>query len=112
MRDTIRLAYDNCYQYLMKLKKENKEYKIVEYNLNFDESFSKQAKNIKDIRKEHIRVFSLMPLMIRTKTTIGEFLIRYPQYDMMIYPDQNHSMYPSYATNIRIKMIEYTLRNL
>ena len=34
------------------------------------------------------------------------------QYDMMIYPDQNHSMYPSYATNIRIKMIEYTLRNL
>lgn len=85
MRDTIRLAYDNCYQYLMKLKKENKEYKIVEYNLNFDESFSKQAKNIKDIRKEHIRVFSLMPLMIRTKTTIGEFLIRYPQYDMMIY---------------------------
>ena len=34
------------------------------------------------------------------------------QYDMMIYPDQNHSMYPSYATNIRIKMIQYTLRNL
>ena len=34
------------------------------------------------------------------------------QYDMMIYPDQNHSMYPSYAWNIRIKMIEYTLNNL
>ena len=34
------------------------------------------------------------------------------QYDMMIYPDQNHSMYPSYSTNIRVKMIEYTLRNL
>ncbi|MBQ8146409.1 MAG: hypothetical protein IJ039_06455 [Clostridia bacterium] len=85
MRDTIRLAYDNCYQYLMKLKKENKEYKIVEYNLNFEESFVKHAKIIKEIRKEHIRVFSLMPLMVRTKTTIGEFLIKYPQYDMMIY---------------------------
>ena len=34
------------------------------------------------------------------------------QYDMMIYPDQNHSMYPNYAYNIRIKMIQYTLRNL
>ncbi|MBR4996132.1 MAG: S9 family peptidase [Alistipes sp.] len=34
------------------------------------------------------------------------------QYDMMIYPDQNHSMYPAYANNIRIKMIQYTLENL
>ena len=34
------------------------------------------------------------------------------QYDMMIYPDQNHSMYPSYSQNIRIKMIQYTLQNL
>ena len=85
MRDTLRLAYDNCYQYLAKLKKENKEYKIAEYNLNFDEVFVEHAKIIKDIRKEHIRVFSLMPLMVRTKTTIGEFLIKYPQYDMMIY---------------------------
>ena len=34
------------------------------------------------------------------------------QYDMMIYPDQNHSMYPNYSYNIRIKMIQYTLRNL
>ena len=34
------------------------------------------------------------------------------QYDMMIYPDQNHSMYPSYSTNIREKMISYTLENL
>ena len=34
------------------------------------------------------------------------------QYDMMIYPDQNHSMKPNYERNIRIKMIEYTLQNL
>ena len=34
------------------------------------------------------------------------------QYDMMIYPDQNHSMYPSDAANIRRKMIQYTLENL
>ena len=33
-------------------------------------------------------------------------------YDMMIYPDQNHSMYPSYSRHIREKMIAYTLQNL
>lgn len=86
MRDTIRLAYDNCYQYFMKLKKEGKEYKINSYVLNFDESFElHDRRNIRDLRKEHIQVFTLMPLMVRTKTTIGEFLIQYPQYDMIIY---------------------------
>ncbi len=34
------------------------------------------------------------------------------QYDMMIYPDQNHSMRPNDMANIRTKMVEYTLRNL
>lgn len=34
------------------------------------------------------------------------------QYDMMIYPDQNHSMLPDDTNNVRQKMIEYTLKNL
>ena len=33
-------------------------------------------------------------------------------YDMMIYPDQNHSMMPSCMSNIRQKMIDYTVGNL
>ncbi|WP_297409035.1 S9 family peptidase [uncultured Alistipes sp.] len=33
-------------------------------------------------------------------------------YDMMIYPDQNHSMLPDDARNIRVKMLAYTLENL
>lgn len=33
-------------------------------------------------------------------------------YDMMIYPDQNHSMMPDDRVNVRAKMVEYTLRNL
>ncbi len=85
MRDTIRLAYDNCYQSLTRLKKANKDYKVNEYELSFDETFVKHADRVRDVRKAHIRVFSLMPLMVRTKTTIVEFLIRYPQYDMMLY---------------------------
>ncbi len=34
------------------------------------------------------------------------------QYDMMIYPDQNHSMMPDDRHNIRQKMIDYTLEHL
>lgn len=34
------------------------------------------------------------------------------QYDMMVFPDQNHSMMPDCMSNIRQKMIDYTLENL
>ncbi len=34
------------------------------------------------------------------------------QYDMMVYPDQNHAMRPSAASLVRQKMIDYTLENL
>lgn len=34
------------------------------------------------------------------------------QYDMMVYPDQNHSMMPSCMSAIRQKMIDYTLAHL
>lgn len=34
------------------------------------------------------------------------------QYDMMIYPDQNHSMRPDDMAHIRQKMISYTLEHL
>ncbi len=34
------------------------------------------------------------------------------QYDMMIYPDQNHSMMPDDTSNVRQKMIDYTLEHL
>ena len=34
------------------------------------------------------------------------------QYDMMVYPDQNHSMLPNDTFNVRQKMIDYTLQHL
>ena len=34
------------------------------------------------------------------------------QYDMMVYPDQNHSMLPDASGHVRQKMINYTLENL
>lgn len=34
------------------------------------------------------------------------------QYDMMVYPDQNHSMMPDDRVNIRQKMVEYCIEHL
>ena len=34
------------------------------------------------------------------------------QYDMMVYPDQNHSMRPDDMYNVRQKMVDYCLENL
>ena len=34
------------------------------------------------------------------------------KYDMMVYPDQNHSMQPDDMANVRQKMIDYTLEHL
>jgi dipeptidyl-peptidase-4 len=34
------------------------------------------------------------------------------QYDMMVYPDQNHSMMPSATSLVRQKMVDYTIENL
>ena len=34
------------------------------------------------------------------------------QYDMMVYPDQNHSMLPDHSGHVREKMLQYTLENL
>lgn len=34
------------------------------------------------------------------------------QYDMMVYPDQNHSMRPNDTFNVRQKMVDYCLENL
>lgn len=85
IRDSLRIAYDNVYQAYVKLEKKKKAYKVNEYTLAFDEDFKGREDQVKELRKAHIRVFSLMPLLVKTKTTLGEFVIRYPQYDMQIY---------------------------
>ena len=86
IRDAIRFAYDNAYLAYTRLVKKGKEYKVNEYILNFDEKFPKElTETVKELRKAHIRVFSLMPLLVKAKTTMSEFVIKYPQYDMQIY---------------------------
>ena len=86
MRDTIRGGYDNVFRMYNKLRKSGKDYKVNEYLLSFGEHFPDDKKeSVAELRKARIRAFSLMPLLVKTKTVIGQFVVRYPQYDMQIY---------------------------
>lgn len=79
-RDGIQSAYDFVYQVYKKLEKKGVEYKVNEYTLSFD-----GEENVVELRKAHIRVFTLLPIFVKTKTAIGDFMIQYPQYDMFLY---------------------------
>ena len=86
MRDAMRLGYERVYQMYNKLKKLHKEYKVNDYTLSFTEDFKGDFVNkAQELRRAHIRVFSLMPLLVKTKTTMSDFVIKYPQFDMQIY---------------------------
>ncbi len=85
LRGNLQSGYDYTYLTYRRLDKSNKEYKVNEFTLTFGENFKVRAEEVKDLRKARIRVFSLMPLLVKTKTLLSEFLIRYPQYDMMLY---------------------------
>lgn len=79
-RDGIQSAYNFVYQVYKKLEKKGVEYKVNEYTLTFD-----GEENVVELRKAHIRVFTLLPIFVKTKTAIGDFMIQYPQYDMFLY---------------------------
>ena len=86
MRDAMRLGYERVYRMYTKMKKLKKEYKINDYTLSFTEDFEGDSiLRAQELRRAHIRVFSLMPLLVKTKTTMSDFVIKYPQFDMQIY---------------------------
>ena len=86
LRETLKIAFDHTNQVYNDLVKKNKEYKVNEFSITLDEDFPRALiEEVKEIRKAHIRVFSLMPLLIKTKTLMSDFVIRYPQYDMQIF---------------------------
>ena len=87
MRSIMRLGYDRVYQMYTKMKKANKDYKVNDYTLSFTEDFVGETliAQTQELRRAHIRVFSLMPLLVKTKTTMSDFVIRYPQFDMQLY---------------------------
>ena len=85
IRNKIRLAYDSVYMFYNDMVKKNMDHKVNEYILPFDERFDIHKKEIGELRRARIRIFSLEPLLVKTKTVMSDFVIQYPQYDMQIY---------------------------
>ena len=74
---------EKCYKAFVK---ENKEYVIDQYILNFNERIpSSLQEQAKLLRNQKISMLSLMPVMIRTYNLISSYLIRYPQKQAITY---------------------------
>ncbi len=85
MLETCQLASQRALRSYELLKKEGKEYIVDQFLIGFNERFDTHADLIKELRKLRMRVFSLLPLLIRTNNVISEYLVRYPQATMSKY---------------------------
>ncbi len=83
--EVCQLAIQKAMRTYEKLKKESKEYIVDQFLVGFNETFKLHNDLIKDLRKRRIRVFSLAPLLIHSNNVIGQYLVRYPQYNMKKY---------------------------
>lgn len=83
--ETCQLASQKALRSYEALKKEEKEYIVDQFLIGFNERFDKHKDLIKELRKRRMRVFSLLPMLIRTNNIISEYLIRYPQANMSKY---------------------------
>lgn len=83
--EVCQLAVQRAIRTYEKLQKDSKEYIVDQFLVGFNENFRVHNDLIKDLRKRRMRVFSLAPLLIHTNNVIGEYLIRYPQYNMKKY---------------------------
>ncbi|MBO5701457.1 MAG: hypothetical protein J6S71_03355 [Clostridia bacterium] len=83
--ETCQLASQKALRSYEILKKEGKEYIVDQFLIGFNESFNTHKDLIKELRKRRMRVFSLLPMLIRTNNLISEYLVRYPQVSMSKY---------------------------
>ena len=83
--DACQLASQKAFRAYEKLKTQGKEYIVEQFLVGFNENFVKHKEMVKELRKLRMRVFTLMPLLIRTNNVISEYLIRYPQVNMRKY---------------------------
>lgn len=83
--DVCQLASQKAFRAYEKLKKIEKDYIVDQFLVGFNETFTVHKELIKELRKRRMRVFSLMPLLIRTNNAISEYLIKYPQVNMKKY---------------------------
>ena len=83
--ETCQLASQKALRTYEMLKKEGKEYIVDQFLIGFNENFETHKSLIKELRKRRMRVFSLLPMLIRSNNLISEYLVRYPQANMSKY---------------------------
>ena len=83
--EACQIASQKAFRTYEKLKSKGKEYIVEQFLVGFNESFTVHKDKVKELRKLRMRVFTLMPLLIRTNNVISEYLIKYPQANMKKY---------------------------
>lgn len=83
--ESCQIASQNAFRTYEKLKTDGKEYIVEQFLVGFNEEFIIHREKVKELRKLRMRVFTLMPLLIRTNNVISEYLIKYPQANMKKY---------------------------
>lgn len=83
--EACQIASQQAFRTYEKLKSKGKEYIVEQFLVGFNEAFTVHRDMVKELRKLRMRVFTLMPLLIRTNNVISEYLIKYPQVNMKKY---------------------------
>jgi len=83
--ESCQVASQKAFRTYEKLKTKGKEYIVDQFLVGFNEAFTVHREKVKELRKLRMRVFTLMPLLIRTNNVISEYLIKYPQANMKKY---------------------------
>jgi len=83
--ESCQVASQMAFRTYEKLKTQGKEYIVEQFLVGFNEAFTVHREKVKELRKLRMRVFTLMPLLIRTNNVISEYLVKYPQANMRKY---------------------------
>ncbi len=83
--ESCQVASQMAFRTYEKLKNNGKEYIVEQFLVGFNEAFTVHRDKVKELRKLRMRVFTLMPLLIRTNNVISEYLVKYPQVNMRKY---------------------------
>lgn len=84
--ELLQIAMENVYDSFCELEQSKKLYIVEQYILNFNETIPDSlADEANLLRKQRIQVLSLVPLMVRTYNLVSQYLIQYPQKQMVNY---------------------------
>lgn len=84
--ELLQIAMENVYDSFCELEQSKKLYIVEQYILNFNEAIPDTlAEEANLLRKQRIQVLSLVPLMVRTYNLVSQYLIQYPQKQMINY---------------------------